>query len=841
MLKKNRAPARNARPGAGGSAPSLEVRARQALDANRHREAIELYKELLKQEQRPEWVDGLAASYAGRAGELAAKGMLPEALVVWRNRSSLCGKPLAEGPYVDWLLRVGEFDAALRLLTTVQDAAAGSDLETRLAAVALTAPDSALAPLAAEHPLRRHRPAALAALAACCRGDQADLDEQLRAIPFRSPYRDLRFILKSLLLVVDDLAQAGDLIARVAADGPFERLAAVVRAAVLPGNGWLLAIRDLDDVSRRLLLDLKGCPENRVALLLEVAELARVGASPAPAKVVDLLLRRSRGLPASAAWLCRRLLPFADKRIADYRNAFGALAEAERECLLARGSEIHNQGHAGEAHWLNAARLLSEPEAAPLQAALILRHLFEVTVGNDPASDYDRECTHWLERSLVLDPDDRATHLKLIRIHRQDDDLKSARECVEKALALFPNDAAVLLEAVETALAGNAFKKAVTLAKRLLKLDPINSRVRALIGQAHLAHARKQIRAQRPEAATKEIELAEEWLTAANERSIAKLLRGLSAGDAEASALLRAAAAELGGKLLAAFHALLESLRVGGTTSGVLRRAGIDLSAMATPREVVAVVHAANALGEADRRRLQTVFDSLRAPLTRAAGADFSESERIAVCEAALRHNESALLRAYADAGLKHWPERPIFVYFATFARHGASARTRMSDRERQQVENALDQARADGDQRTLLRLGELMRPKGLFGGSIADEFDEFDDFDDDDDFGESADNLPVDLSAFFELLIKMGGHNELIRVAREAIPADLFRQLERSVGGNQKKLAQLLIEHAAGMGPSAASPANQLPAPKPRRPAPRAKPAPPPVGDDSQKGLFDD
>jgi hypothetical protein len=60
---------------------------------------------------------GWRRSYAGRARELANKGMLQEALVVWRNRSSLCGKPLAEGPYLDWLLRTGEHDAALRLLT----------------------------------------------------------------------------------------------------------------------------------------------------------------------------------------------------------------------------------------------------------------------------------------------------------------------------------------------------------------------------------------------------------------------------------------------------------------------------------------------------------------------------------------------------------------------------------------------------------------------------------------------------------------------------------------------------------------------------------------------------
>ena len=98
--------------------------------------------------------------------------------------------------------------------------------------------------------------------------------------------------------------------------------------------------------------------------------------------------------------------------------------------------------------------------------------------------------------------------------------------------------------------------------------------------------------------------------------------------------------AELGGGLLAAFHVLLESSRVGSQGAGALRRAGIELSRAATSREVLAVVQAINALREADERKLQTVLDPLRAPLKRAAGADFSESELISICETLLRRDE---------------------------------------------------------------------------------------------------------------------------------------------------------------------------------------------------------
>ncbi|MEF8703801.1 MAG: hypothetical protein V5B32_11200 [Candidatus Accumulibacter sp. UW26] len=820
MSRKIRTTVHHPRPAAPGVAPSLAASARQALAAGRHREAVELHKELLKQERRPEWVDGLAASYAGRAQELTAKGMFAEALVVWRNRAKLCDRPLAEGPYIDCLLRAGEHDTALRLLTTEGSSAAAGDLETRLAAVVLVSPESALSHLAADCPLLRHRGAALAAISACSRGDRTELDERLRAIPFSSPYRDLRFILKALLAVGDDPAQAADLIARVGGEGPFARLAAIVRAAIQPGGGWLTAMRGLDDEGQRLLLDLKGCPESRRPLLFEVAELARLEVPPAPVRVLDLLLRRSRGLPASAVRLCRRLLPFAEQRLADYRAAFGPLADAERECLLARAGEIRQDGNAGSRHWLRAASLLSPATASPLQAALILRHLFDAVVPSDDTPELDPASISWLERSLELDPDDRATYLKLIRIHRRQQNLKAARATVDAAQARFVDDPAVLLEAVETALAGNAFKKAVTLAKRLLELDPINLRVRALIGQAHLSHARKQIRLHRPDAVGREVDLAEQWLTSPGERSLGKLLRGLSADSVTATGLLREAASELGGGLLAAFQLLLESHRVGAKGSGVLRRAGVDLSALPSPGEVLAVIQGLNDLGQTDQRWLAAILEPLRAPLRRAAAADFSESERISICETLLRREENALLGAYAAAGLKRSPGRPVLVYFATRAKHHPGFFVRISEADQRTLDQALEVARAEGDERTVLRIRELMHPEGLFGDADPDDFDDFDPFADDDEEGDAG--LPADARAMFEMMISLGSQTqlEIIRMARAAVPPKIMRELERAAGGNRRTLAQLVVDHLL---------ASESPAEKP------------PAAPDPQKDLFDD
>jgi hypothetical protein len=841
MSRKKRTPAARVRRAAVAEPLAPDVQAEKTLAAQHYRQAIELYKTLLKQEQRSEWVDGLAASYAGRAGELAAKGMFSEALVVWRNRASLCGRPLLAGPYVEWLLRAGEHATALRLLNTTSELSpsAIAELETRLAAVVLTAPAEALTELAADSPLSRHRATALGAIAASGCGDQLALDEQLRAIPFRSPYRDLRYLLKSLLLLAGDPRQAAELIARVAEGGPFESLAVVIRTALLPGSRWLAALPALDEQGRQLLLDLKGCPENRRSLLLNVAAMARLDTPPTPTRVLELVLHRQSGLPASAAILCRRLLPYAASRVLDYERAFGALAEDERECLAALAAELQGERSLSKAHWLRAAGLLSPPEKAPLQAALILRHLVEMFADDGRGKPFTAPCLEWLEASLELDPDDIATHLKLIRSYRQAGVLRTARVAVDTAMARFANDPAVLLEAVETALAGNAFKKAVTLAKRVLALDPINARVRALIAQAHISHARKQIRAGRPEAAGKELDLAEQWLTSASERSAVKLLRGLSKTDVQANTLLQEAVAEFGGNLLAAFHVLLECARLGAASAPMLRRAGIKLSAAVTAREVLAVVHAINALSEVGARTLGTVLDELRAPLRRAAGDDFSESERISICEALLRRNERSLLQAYTDAGLKRWPKRPIFVYFRVFARHGRSAYLLMSCEEGWALQEALDKALDEGDQRTALRIRELLSPPATF------EDEDEDDFGDPDEFSEAFDKIEElffsNPRAALEMLLELTGEEPVINMAREMFPASEFRKMELAAGGNRKKLARLLIESAAeGARPAAASGSLDASSP-PAPPSPVRPKTKPPVHDDRQRDLFDD
>ncbi len=800
----------------------LAAAAEAALGATRHKEAIELYKELVKRERQPIWVDGLASCYAGRANDLAAKGMVKEALVLWRNRAQLCGKLLAEGPYFAWLLQAGEQGEMLRLLAdkTLPDATR-AELETRLAATVLALPDNALSGLPADSVLLRHRVPVLEALAAYFRGDFAALGEQLQEISFRSPYRDLKPILKALALLQTDAEAALATIARLPSNGPFERLVAVLRATVVPGSGWLAALGALDTDSQQLVLDIKGCPDALRPLLID---LAKLGDAPAAAPLFDLLQRYRRTMPEEAlAGLGRRLLPHLGKRLVS-TDCFNKLPDEEKVHILALEAEQRGALEIAESDWNEMAEILSAQPEQKLRTALIWRHLADL--GRD--GGLDSAAFNYLKKCLELDPDDRDSTLSVIRVLRSDNDLAQARAYLDRALPRFPKDAGVLLEAVEVALAGKAFKKAVGLAKQVLELDPINPQVRGLIGRALFSHARKQIKARNHLAARKELDAAEEWLRAPEDRATLKLLRSLAtegemiAGDAQ----LREAVADFGGALVGAFHLLLEAGNVGGDPKALLKRAGIDLVAAPAPETVVALAHVLNT-ARGEKKAICAALCPLSAPLKRAVKAKFSEADHLLVCEALQRFEEEELLFIYAEAALKRWPGRPIFVYLRAVARY-EKAKFYIPDRELYALEKAFEDAKKQGDQRTASRISLLLAPP-----MDAMPFP-------DDDSLNPFDDYPDDPRAMFELLLSMKGEKDFLNMVRQAIGSQAFADLKQQVGGNQKDFVRRLIDMMVDMGGVSINnppPADFLPPPV-NLPPPRKKFRPPP---EIQKDLFDD
>ena len=839
--------------------------AEAALAAGRCKDAIEQFKGLLKGERRPAWLAGLAAAYAGRAEQLAAKGMLKEAVALWRTRAETCQVALLGGPYVGWLLQSGQTAQALGLMAGVAQLPADDQASalSQLAAAALVAPDAQLAGLPAHSPLLLHRAAAQAAVAACVSGDAPALDTALQAISFKSPYRDLRPLLKALALLASapDLAQAA--LARVTAGGPFEPLAKGLRIALLPGVSWLPALAQLDDAGRRLVLDLKGCPPAQRPLMLDL--MARLGDHKAvtAVDVFDWIVRHRVALDSPptpalarplARPLCLRLLPHVPQRLNAFNASFAApLTPTEESRVLALAEDLKDEPYRAEQHWLGFVTLQAASPVGRQRGALVLRRLADAHKAHGQDGQLCGHALDWLKQSLAFDPSDRDTHLSLLRHARAEGDLKQARAWLERAQQALPGDVQLMQQAVEIALDAGAFKKAAGLAKQVLALDPINPQVRTLIGQAHLSHARKLIKAANLAAALRELDQAADWLRSTTERGQIKLLRGLASPSGRAGdLLLREALAEWGAPLLSAFHLLLEGKHTHHPPADLLRRAAVDLKASTSAAELVGLAQTLNSL-PVRHAAAHAALLPLRGALGNAAATlQLADGEYLQVCEALHRQAQSDLTLRFAQAALQRWPQRPLYLYFAAAGRHGGQPGS-LAQGELQRLERALEQARSEGDQRTATRIGKLLRETGFGwrGAYLPDDLaDEPDDV--------SADDVRATLDI---VLAGSGGVDRFLEVARRQLGKAIFDNMRRTIKGSKQEFAEALVELLAAeasdqpgsAGPSrAARPSAPSRPPEPSSPgawpgSPRtppasksSAPAPAPI-DKHQPDLFDD
>ena len=804
----------------------MQAKAEESLRAERYRDAIDQYKALLRKERNPAWVKSLAQAYAGRANQLAAKDMFKEALAVWRARAEVCAVQLELGPCLSWLMRLGEWEQVFGILSGAESLPQDvrKQAETQLARTALSASEDVLLKFPSSSPLVLHRSGVLAALAAYANGDATAMNAHLASIPFRSPFRDLRAILKALQLLSTDVLQATAVIERISAGSPFEPLVAALRLCALPGDEWLAALGNQDQETRSLVLDIKGCPAEQRAVVTELSMLRNQ-----PAAVYDLVVRHRHVFPpGAAAQLCLRLLPSVPGNIKAYGAKFVPLPGAEQQRILALAAELKNNFDPAEGHWNNVIQSMAVGQ--PVRAALILNHMANAHHHGGKPGELCEHGVELLERSLDLDAADRDTHLRLIRALRiAAGDPGELGKRLDDAVERFPGDAEILLEAMDSAVEGGAFEKGAALASRVLHLDAINPKARSALDQAHLSQARKHIMAGNPEGARRELEEAGRWLRDEYGRAAIKLLQAFAAEEIEQNdAPLRAVMADLGGNLLGIFHLLLEAGRTQRNGMELLRRTDALLEATPSVEEMLALANGLNTIRVEDAI-LRGALAPLENMIKRAARLTFTEPECLLVCEALHRREQTGLTRRYAEAALKRWPGRPVFVYLRAAAMSAEKA-GRMPRKERIALEKAWDAAQSQGDERTMSRLAALLTELeaelegfGPKGGQPA-----------------MPDPGSPSFAAAMDAMIATGGEDVFLDMARKQIPKSMFEDLRRKIGGDKKHFARRLMgifsDPWALLGGSGAP--DQGPIPKfSGAPAPRnQRPVPP-----GQKDFFDD
>ncbi|MGD0960529.1 MAG: hypothetical protein ABSB19_12050 [Methylomonas sp.] len=501
---------------------SLEQQAQAHYSCGRYKEAADLYKALLKHGDNPLYRRQLAQCYLQRALNMAAKSMPKEAAVLWENyaewdKPGLC----AQDAYILWLLAANMHQKAYARLERLS----ARDLDENYPGLAARLGFlivSGHAELAAHAPqdgaFMAHLGFIQAALDAFRNGLPATVDEQLKKLPYRSAFRDLRALLKAQLAGPEEMEQRGALLTKIDAQSPYRPAADALLAHAGQGANFVAAALKLDYRQRRILGGAKGLSARHCELL---ENLSKLGDRPNDKSLFNLALQyRALFGEAAAQKFCLGMLAKYPAGYKDYVKNFANVGVFEQNRIEALLCEQGRNDIDALFYWRQCINILNNENPRPdRKIAIILRHM---AVGLP-----EKKAVGLLKESLDYDAGDLQTYVKLLRFYEQPQaEAKEYEHWLQLSLQRFPMDTGLLARAAQSASARKAYKKAANYAEALLKIDPVNTLAKQLLFDNHRAHARRLIKTKKFALAEKEIQAAEQLSVNTHLRRQAELLRG---------------------------------------------------------------------------------------------------------------------------------------------------------------------------------------------------------------------------------------------------------------------------------------------------------------------------
>jgi cellulose synthase operon protein C len=704
----------------------LAERGAQAMRLGRFKDATDIFKQLMRQDPRPEWMQRLGDAYAGRARTLAEKGMVKEAAIVLENTLAADGTIREPLLYVSCLVQQGQHQKAQRAALSniaglpAPDAARLADLAAALS-LAVPAPAAGDTNSPGGKTWTEQSRAARAALEAWLQDRSSDdVDRLLGGIPLRSPFGPVRLILKSLITPPDAAAKARALLAMVPGESAFAGARDAAEAALADDQVLLERWGGLHPPQQRFVGDMRGLPREATALLNQIVDAERRG----PAALFNALAKHGAALPENELrTACLNLLPSIPERIPEFERRFGSLAVLERGRIQALAAEAKGDWDSAAHHWHAVVKILAgenTPEGR-LAQAVVLRHLADLAVKHpntwdDPEVPDKDPVAHYLERSLAADPDYLPATLALLERYRTNEDKEAWHRAAEAAARRFPRNVAVLLHAVNSAVARSAYKKAAGFARQVLTVDPINAAVRERMIELQLAHARKQMRAGRADLAGKTLAEAAEWelpdAPSATLR-IAQALVAMTAAPGSATPdTLRAVVRDAGDDVLRWFHVALEASLMGWPAQRLQPFQPELETAQRSEPDRATILALVSMLGQKEiRNSRKAVAPALRRIdpyLEKGSRITWSPAEFQAIAELLAHLREFRTLHRYASDALQREPGDHTARFYQILAR-AEGKRDYLNDVQESELFTMLEQAAKRQDFHLVNRLQKLL------------------------------------------------------------------------------------------------------------------------------------
>ncbi|MBU0960255.1 MAG: hypothetical protein KKH60_01925 [Proteobacteria bacterium] len=274
---------------------SLEVlieRGSLLLKQEKFQEAIACFKHLLKLEQKVEFLQGLEQAYLGRIMALANKSMFKEAIallnVLVRRFPDARFDPLR----LSLLLQAASYAEAAKLYNQCHGQLAPErrqQIEALFGALLLAGNGVKLLDFETDSEIVRIYPKALAAIDMSCSSQTDKLEDVLRQIPIRSPYRDLRTLLTGLHHFSRDKVKGREFLRKIAADSPYHYCAVGFFATTASSKSLLADLAATPKADRSRLPELHALPVSHVRVLEELAR-----SDGKPMHLYQIVLRNER-------------------------------------------------------------------------------------------------------------------------------------------------------------------------------------------------------------------------------------------------------------------------------------------------------------------------------------------------------------------------------------------------------------------------------------------------------------------------------------------------------------------------------------------------------------------
>lgn len=772
----------------------LAQKAQSRQKAGQYKEAIELYKTLLKQAKNSEWQQALAQCYLQRAGSLADKGMLKEALVLWENYA-LNAEPPHQGfdTYIAWLLQTNDLIKAkkcLGQLSAQQLDGQYPELAALLGLLLIAGKAELQDVLPKDAVFIAHLALVQQALSALRNNQANEVEAALQKLPFRSAFRDFRTLLKATLLMPESLEQAQLLLAKIPSASPYCQYSVMLLAASRNGAGFVNALLPLPHAQIKIIETLRPLNKKQVELL-EILVKQKERLSDKAKFNLAILYRAMIGDDFARRYCLAALSDYpAGQR--DFNKHFaGGGDEFEQWRLRALKCEHEQKFNDAEYYWQKAIDVLKQrgAEDGAFKMALIMRHI-AANLGSS------QDAVKWLIDSLEYDPDDRDTYLKILRNYEnREQQFDTYKEWLDKSLAKYPRDGEVLVMAINVSTRNKAFKKAAQYAQALLKFDPVNTFAKQILFSSHLAHARKSIKSKKFHLVEKEISQAETLTIGKRYQAMAALLRGflvfVSDDKKHGLSLIAEAAQKLNDGLANAhFRVAMEALLQGLTVATFLKAlpplakdqllSGQEMTAL---MQLILQYHDDSSVTQA---LLHKAIDRIKAVIKESIKLqNFSEEQLLSLCQDFERIGHFELLRYCVKTAEPLWVGKavrsPLWLFYKVYAGvSGNAAKCNAMDRFR--LEDCLAEANRQNDQRSASKVRKFLdqyyeaKPSGGFDflssllGNNAEE-------DDNDPFEQLFGHLPDDifkqLDRKSDELVKKSSPERIFKILADYLPAN--------------------------------------------------------------------